>query len=165
MAAKKVQKIFGHFKRLSLVSACIILLGLGLSACFFSDTEKNAKSKSKSSKNKKVHSKNKKKMSGFDVDGRMTVRTLKEKFKSAFGLSLRVYIGNNAGRGAKPADEDARLGTLADERGSLAGIDALDIKAGMTVGEFEVAFQKAFDLAVQIADADNEKLMPNDHVL
>ncbi|TAF35166.1 MAG: hypothetical protein EAZ57_01635 [Cytophagales bacterium] len=112
--------------------------------------------------------KNKKKtktMSEFNVDGRMSVRTLKEKFKNTFGLSLRVYIGNNAGRGARLADDGDRLGTLSDERGALSSENGLDIKAGMTIGEFEVAFQKTFDLAVQIADADNEKLMPNDHVL
>lgn len=104
-------------------------------------------------------------MSEFNVDGRMSVRTLKEKFKNTFGLSLRVYIGNNAGRGARLADDGDRLGTLSDERGALSSENGLDIKAGMTIGEFEVAFQKTFDLAVQIADADNEKLMPNDHVL
>jgi hypothetical protein len=32
----------------------------------------------------------------------------------------------------------------------------------MTVGEFEKAFQEKYDIAVQIANADNSKLLKND---
>ncbi len=101
-------------------------------------------------------------MASFSVDGRMTVKTLKEKFHETFGVSLRVYKGNNAGTGARFADDDARLGTVADERESLAGEGDLEITNTMTVDEFEKAFQEKYDIAVQVANADNTKLLKND---
>lgn len=101
-------------------------------------------------------------MAEFKVDGRMTVQTLKEKFKEEFGVTLRVYQGNNAGRGARFADDKKRLGEVADERETLAGLGEFDIDDNLTVDEFEKEFQKKFDIAVQIADADNEKLVKND---
>ncbi len=104
-------------------------------------------------------------MKQFKVDGRMTVATLKEKFKDSFGLSLRVYDGNNAGRGARFADEKKRLGEVADERETLAGLGEFEVAAGMTVEQFEVEFQKKFDIAVQVATDDNSKLAKNDMVL
>lgn len=101
-------------------------------------------------------------MASFSVDGRMTVKTLKDRFHEAFGISLRVYKGNNAGTGARFADDDARLGAVADERESLAAEGDLEITADMTVGEFETAFQAKYDIAVQVANADNTKLLKND---
>jgi hypothetical protein len=101
-------------------------------------------------------------MASFNVDGRMTVKTLKEKFFEAFGLSLRVYQGNNAGAGARFAEDDARLGAVADERETLAGLGGLEITDEMTVGEFETLFQQKYDIAVQVANADNTKLLKND---
>ncbi len=100
-------------------------------------------------------------MTGFNVDGRMTVNSLKAKFKETFGVTLRVYQGNNAGRGARPADETKRLGEVADERESLADLGELEITTEMTVEQFEKAFQEKFDIAVQIADAENSKLLEN----
>jgi len=104
-------------------------------------------------------------MADFNVDGRMTVRTLKERFNETFGLTLRVYQGNNAGRGARFADDSKRLGEVADERESLAELGAFDITDSMTIAEFEKAFQEKFDIAVQIANADNSKLLDNDLTL
>ncbi len=100
-------------------------------------------------------------MSDFSVDGRMTVKTLKEKFKDTYGVTLRVYQGNNAGRGARFADDAKRLGEVADERDTLAGLGDFEIKADMTVEEFEKAFQGKFDIAVQIANENNSKLLDN----
>ncbi|WP_027003684.1 hypothetical protein [Hugenholtzia roseola] len=100
-------------------------------------------------------------MAQFSVDGRMTVKTLKEKFNEAFGVTLRVYVGNNAGRGARFADDAARLGAVADERESLKEVGAFDITDEMTIGDFEKAFQEKFDIAVQVANADNSKLLDN----
>ncbi len=100
-------------------------------------------------------------MADFKVDGRMTVQTLKEKFKETFGVSLRVYQGNNAGRGARFADDKQRLGEVADERDTLAGLGEFTVTPDMTVEGFEKAFQEKFDIAVQIADENNEKLLNN----
>ncbi|WP_338765280.1 hypothetical protein WAF17_01310 [Bernardetia sp. ABR2-2B] len=104
-------------------------------------------------------------MGTFKVDGRMTVNTLKDKFKETFGYSLRVYKGNNAGRGARFADDKTRLGEVADERESVAGMGEFDMPSEMTIAEFEKLFQEKFDIAVQVADADNEKLLDNDATL
>lgn len=101
-------------------------------------------------------------MESFKVDGRMTVNSLKKKFKETFGVSLRVYQGNNAGRGARYAEDSKRLGQVADERDSLAGQGGFEANANMTVGEFETAFQEKFDIAIQIADAEDKKLLDND---
>jgi len=100
-------------------------------------------------------------MADFKVDGRMTVKTLKESFKKEFGVSLRVYQGNNAGRGSRFADDAKRLGEVADERDTLAGLGEFTVTDNMTVEEFEKEFQAKFDIAVQIADAQNEKLLDN----
>lgn len=100
-------------------------------------------------------------MAEFDVDGRMTVLTLKNKFKETYGVTLRVYQGNNAGRGAKKADDKQRLGEVADERESLSAIEPLNITPEMTVGEFETEFQKKFDISIQIANATDDKLLDN----
>lgn len=99
---------------------------------------------------------------GFKVDGRMTVQSLKAKFKEEFGYSLRVYVGNNAGRGARKAEDTKRLSEIADERDSLAAQGEFEIDNSMTVAEFEKAFQEKFDIAVQVADASDEKLADND---
>ena len=100
-------------------------------------------------------------MADFKVDGRMTVHSLKTKFHETFGVSLRVYQGKNAGRGARFADDKSRLGEVAAERETLAGLGDFIIDGNMSVEEFEVAFQKKFDIAVQLADAKNEKLLDN----
>lgn len=100
-------------------------------------------------------------MATFKIDGRMTVNTLKNKFKETFGASLRVYNGNNAGRGARFADDKLQLGTVSDEKGAIKAGSEFDVTDEMTIGEFEVAFQEAFDIAVQIANADDSKLLDN----
>ncbi len=104
-------------------------------------------------------------MATFKVDGRMTVSSLKSKFMDAFGTSLRVYQGNNAGRGARFADDKQRLGEVADERKTLAGLGEFEIIGEMTVDSFEKAFQEKFDIAVQVATPDNSKLAKNDSKL
>jgi len=100
-------------------------------------------------------------MGTLKIDGRMTVNTLKKKFKETFGLTLRVYVGNNAGQGARFADDKAQLGTLSDEKGAIKSGSSFKVTDTMTVSEFEKAFQETFDIAVQVADAVDAKLMPN----
>ncbi len=100
-------------------------------------------------------------MVDFKIDGRMTVNSLKNKFKETFGASLRVYNGNNAGRGARFADDKLQLGTISDEKGAIKAGSEFSVTEEMTVGEFEKAFQDAFDIAVQVASADDSKLLDN----
>ncbi len=100
-------------------------------------------------------------MADFKIDGRMTVNTLKNKFKDTFGVSLRVYNGNNAGRGARFADDKLQLGTVSDEKGAIKAGSEFNVTETMTIVEFEKAFQEAFDIAVQVASADDSKLLEN----
>ena len=95
----------------------------------------------------------------------MTVNTLKIRFKETFGKSLRVYQGNNAGRGARFADDKLQLGTVSDEKGAIKSGSEFDVTENMTVGEFETKFQEAFDIAVQVANEDDSKLLNNDDKL
>ena len=98
------------------------------------------------------------------IDPNLTVKELRRRFKDSIGLSLRVYVGNNSGKGAVKAEEKDKLGELADEKEIPTGGEFI-INPGMTVGDFEKYFQAAFDIAIQVADAPNKKLMANDAVL
>ncbi len=98
------------------------------------------------------------------IDENVTVKELRRKFKDAIGLSLRVYVGNNAGKGAVKAEETDKLGALADEKEIPSGSEFI-INPGMTAGDFEKYFQSAYDIAIQVADASNKKLMANDSLL
>ena len=64
-------------------------------------------------------------MAEFKIDGRMTVRTLKERFKKEFEGTLRVYNGREL------ADENA---TLASIRQDEAKCGELVCRANRTVG-------------------------------
>jgi hypothetical protein len=101
------------------------------------------------------------KMVDFKIDDRMTVNTLKIKFKETFGVSLRVYKGNNAGRGARFADDKLQLGTISDEKGAIKAGSEFQVTETMTIAEFEKAFQETFDIAVQVSNADDSKLLDN----
>ena len=67
-------------------------------------------------------------MAEFKIDGRMTVRTLKDSFKKEFEGTLRVYDGKEL------ADENA---TLASIRKDDAKGGELVCRASRTVGKFE----------------------------
>ena len=98
------------------------------------------------------------------IDPKITVKELRRRFKDLIGLSLRVYVGNNAGTGAVKAEDKDTLGELADEKEIPANGEFI-INHGMTAGDFERYFQGAFDIAVQVADASNKKLVANDRAL
>jgi hypothetical protein len=103
-------------------------------------------------------------MAKIQLDGSISVKELRKRFKEALGLSLRVYVGNNAGKGAVKAEETQKLSELADEKKIKKG-SVFEITPGMTVADFEKTFQAAFDIAVQVADGPNKKLLNNDAVL
>ena len=85
-------------------------------------------------------------MAEFKIDGRMTVRKLKENFKHEFEGTLRVYDGRE----------------LADDKATLAAIRKGDAKGGefvcrasRTVGKFEQEMKEVFGIRVQVASPDD----------
>ena len=85
-------------------------------------------------------------MAEFKIDGRMTVRKLKENFKNEFEGTLRVYDGRE----------------LADDKATLAAIRKGDAKGGefvcrasRTVGKFEQEMKEVFGIRVQVASPDD----------
>ena len=85
-------------------------------------------------------------MAEFKIDGRMTVRTLKENFKKEFEGTLRVYDGREL------ADENA---TLASIRKDDAKGGELVCRASRTVGKFEQEMLDVFGIKVQVASPDD----------
>ena len=85
-------------------------------------------------------------MAEFKIDGRMTVRTLKECFKKEFEGTLRVYNGREL------ADENA---TLASIRQDEAKCGELVCRANRTVGKFEQEMREMFGIRVQVASPDD----------
>jgi hypothetical protein len=103
-------------------------------------------------------------MATLHLDGTISVKELRKRFKDTLGLTLRVYVGNNAGKGAVKADDKQKLQELADEK-KIKADATFEITQGMTVADFEKHFQQTFDIAVQVADAPNKKLLTNTDLL
>ena len=85
-------------------------------------------------------------MAEFKIDGRMTVRKLKENFKNEFEGTLRVYDGRE----------------LADDKATLAAIRKGDAKGGelvcrasRTVAKFKEEMLEVFGIKVQVASPDD----------
>ena len=98
-------------------------------------------------------------MAEFSLDGRMTVKGLKENFKKCFGATLRVYT--------TPACK-----TFADDKATLASIRKGDSKGGalkvggnLRVGSFEKKLSEMYGIGVQVANAADTKLSNNDITL
>lgn len=95
-------------------------------------------------------------MAELKINGRTTVRKLKEDFKKAFGSSLRVYMSPTC------------KGRMADDAATLASIRAEGAKGGelsvggnKTVGKFEQEFAAAWGIGVQVANAKDTELADN----
>jgi hypothetical protein len=92
----------------------------------------------------------------FEITEEMPVVELKRAFRERFGLSLRVYKGRHL------AEEGAPLSAF--RKGETPG-GKLSLRASMRVDEAEQAFLDRFGLTVQVADAEDKKLSPNDRTL
>lgn len=95
-------------------------------------------------------------MADLKINGRTTVRKLKEDFKKAFGSSLRVYMSPTC------------KGRMADDAATLVSIRAEGAKGGeltvggnKTVGKFEKEFAEAWGIGVQVANAKDTELADN----
>ena len=95
-------------------------------------------------------------MADFSLNGRTKVKTLKDNFKKNFGSTLRVYKSVSC-KGAF-ADDDATLASIRAE-GAKGG--ELVVKGNMQVGNFEKKVAELFGVGVQVANADDSKLVDN----
>jgi putative lipase involved disintegration of autophagic bodies len=85
-------------------------------------------------------------MSEFAVSGKMKVKTVKENFKSTFGVGLRVYHGK------KFADDEATIASIREKTGS----EELKVNGHMLVGNMEELFKETFGIPVQVENAKGE---------
>jgi hypothetical protein len=88
-------------------------------------------------------------MADFSISGRMSVAGLQNQFKKTFGLELRVY------KGSKFADPKATLASLSEKK-----VEDFDCKGNTKVGNFEIKFEAATGLKVQVATLPNAKVEP-----
>jgi hypothetical protein len=99
----------------------------------------------------------------FEVESSMKVSELSKKFKNKFGLSLRIY------KGKKIADDGRMTLNTLDQRTTQTNVvfdsTKLKIKASQKVLEVENMFLNFLGIVVQIADAENKKLVDNDLTL
>lgn len=93
-------------------------------------------------------------MAEFNINGRMTVSSLRKQFKDAFGATLRVY------KGAKFAPENATLASIRSGENVKGG--ELVCKGNLKVGNFEAKMKDIFGITVQVANPDNTKLVSDD---
>lgn len=95
-------------------------------------------------------------MADFSLNGRTKVKTLKDNFKKNFGGTLRIYKSVSC-KGAF-ADDNATLASIRAE-GAKGG--ELVVKGNMQVGNFEKKVAELFGVGVQVANADDSKLVDN----
>ncbi len=98
------------------------------------------------------------KKSEFTVSPNKKVKTIKKDFKTAFGLSLRIYKGKQFAEDSLTINQlnkktKAEIKTNANEE--------LLIRASYAVGKVEKMFKDIYGIDVQIADADDKKLINN----
>ena len=86
------------------------------------------------------------------VSGRMKVKSLKNSFKENFGVTLRVYNGKRF------ADEEASLASIRSDSAQVTRSE-LKVSGNMQIGTFENKFKENYGIKVQVADADDTKLL------
>lgn len=98
-------------------------------------------------------------MAEFKLDGRMKVKSLKEKFNQSFGATLRVYTTPAC---KQFADDNATLASIRAE-GHKGG--ELTVGGNLRVGNFEKKVQELYGIGVQVATSDGKKLADNEITL
>ena len=99
-------------------------------------------------------------MAEIALKGGMKVKTLKADFKKAFGSTLRVYMSPTCK--GRMADDDATLASIRAE-GAKGG--ELKVVGNMQVGNFEKKIVEMYGIGVQVANAADTALAPNDVTL
>ena len=92
-------------------------------------------------------------MQEFKLDGRMTVSSMKELFKTLTGGTLRVKDGG------KKADESATLASIRKESDNKSGAFALNPE--MTVGDFKAKMLSDYGLKVEVGTPDDWVSVPD----
>lgn len=99
-------------------------------------------------------------MAEIALKGQMKVKTLKADFKKAFGSTLRVYMSPSCK--GRMADDEATLASIRAE-GAKGG--ELKVVGNMQVGNFEKKIVEMYGIGVQVANAADTALAPNDVTL
>lgn len=92
------------------------------------------------------------------VTGNKKVGTLRDEFKTSFGVEIRVYKGLNTGKGSRKADDKSTLASVCAEGMKISPIT---IKKSHTVGDIEDQFKDQMGVGIQIMSADPSKFAPN----
>ena len=92
-------------------------------------------------------------MQEFKLDGRMTVASMKDLFKTLTGGTLRVKDGG------RKADESATVASIRKESDNKSGAFALNPE--MTVGDFKAKMLSDFGLKVEVGTPDDWVSVPD----
>ena len=92
-------------------------------------------------------------MADFSISGRMKVQTLKDRFKEAFGSTLRVYDGRSF------ADDTATVGSIAKKMVKTGS--EVSAHGRTKVGTFENSMSETYGIKVQVATPDDTELVDN----
>ena len=96
------------------------------------------------------------KTADFDISGDMVIGDLRKKFHDTFKVSLRVYNGKRF------ADDTKTISSLKTKESDGK---TFVVRAIHKVGDVEKQFMTHFGVTVQVADADNAKLLPDSNTL
>lgn len=95
----------------------------------------------------------------FSVSPNKKLKTISKSFKENFELSLVFYKGNIIADGNLTI---AALNKLTSKEVNKKSNEELRIKGNMKVGAVEDEFLRLYNIKVQIKDAAEKKLIPND---
>jgi len=98
-------------------------------------------------------------LQNFSIDGYMTVKMVKKRFKDIFNTSIRIYKGEKT-KGVKKANNSMLLSEIIEDSHDRYD-NILAISENMTIIDLEKAFLDKFGVAIQIADANDKKLLDN----
>lgn len=101
------------------------------------------------------------KASDFSIASNKKIRTIQAEFKNNFGLTLRIFKGNQH---ADPEMTIAKLNAKITSKIDSSK-DDLVIKASMKIEEFEKLVLAHFGLKVQVADEFDSYLVGNHYTL
>lgn len=95
----------------------------------------------------------------FSVSPNKKLKTISKSFKENFELSLVFYKGNIIADGNLTI---AALNKLTSKEVNKKSNEELRIKGNMKVGAVEDEFMRLYNIKVQIKDAAEKNLIPND---
>jgi hypothetical protein len=97
----------------------------------------------------------------FHLAPNKKIKSIKEDFKTNFGLTLRVY------KGKQLADENLTLAALNQltTKEIKASSEDLKIKVSMTIGDFEKLVDSHFGLTIQVVNEHDSYCINNKYTL